>query len=65
VGSSEWEVGWFNIDQPGGVAGCEDGAHRIESDAVFGLTVVGEDYALSVGYPGGIGVYWINPVIVE
>jgi hypothetical protein len=65
VGASEWEVGWFNLDQPGGVEGCEDGAHRIESDAVFGLTVVGEDYALSVGYPGGIGVRWINPVYVE
>jgi hypothetical protein len=65
VGASEWEVGWFNIDQPGGVEGCADGAHRIESEAVFGLTVVGEDYALSVGYPGGIGVRWINPVYVE
>jgi len=65
VGSSEWEVGWFDIDRPGGVAGCEDGAHRIESQAVFGLTVVGEDMALSVGYPGGLGVRWINPVIIE
>jgi hypothetical protein len=65
VGASDWEVGRFDIDTPDGVAGCEDGAHRIESEAAFGLMVVSEDYAMSVAYPGGIGVKWINPIIIE
>ena len=65
VGASGWEVGHFDIDNPDGVAGCTDGAHDISSEASFGLTVVSEDLALSVGYPGGIGVNWINPIIPE
>jgi hypothetical protein len=65
VGASEWEVGRFDIDNPTGVAGCVDGAHDIESEASFGLMVVSEDNAMSVAYPGGIGVRWINPIIIE
>jgi hypothetical protein len=65
VGSSEWEVGRFDIDNPAGVDGCEDGPHDIYSDAAFGLMVISEDTAMSVAYPGGIGVSWINPVIIE
>jgi hypothetical protein len=65
VGASEWEVGHFDIDNPDGASGCTDGAHDIYSEASFGLTVVSEDTALSVLYPGGLGVNWINPIIVE
>ena len=65
VGSTSWQVGWFDIDNPDGAAGCTDGAHDITSDASFGLTVVSEDTALSVGYPGGVGVSWINPIVPE
>ena len=65
VGSSEWEVARVDIDNPLGVPGCVDGAHRIESEEPFGLSVVGEDFANSYGYLGGVGVRAINPIIIE
>ena len=65
VGSSDWEVARVDIDNPTGVTGCVDGAHRIESEEPFGLSVVGEDFANSYGYLGGVGVRAINPIIIE
>jgi len=65
VGASEWEVARVDIDNPLGVPGCTDGAHRIESEEPFGLSVVGEDFANSYGYLGGVGVRAINPIIIE
>jgi hypothetical protein len=65
VGGSEYEVGRFDIDDPDGVDGCADGRHDIWSESSFGLTVVSEDTAMSVAYPGGIGLEWINPVEIE
>jgi hypothetical protein len=65
VGGTEWEVARVNIDQPGGVGTCVDGSHWAKSSAPFGLSVVSIDTAMGSGYPGGLGVRWINPVPVE
>jgi hypothetical protein len=65
VGSSAYEVARVDLDNPVGVPGCTDGAHWITSEEPFGLSVVGEDFANSYGYLGGVGVRAINPVIVE
>lgn len=65
VGGSEWQVARVNIDKPNGVGTCVDGPHSAESTAPFGISVVGIDLANSYGYPGGLGVRWINPVDVE
>jgi hypothetical protein len=66
VGSSDFEVGRFALDYNGVDVGiCTDGPHSIVSDEPFGLSVVGEDFANSYGYLGGVGVRAINPVIVE
>ncbi len=65
VGATDWEVGRFDLDNPLGVAGCVDGAHRLTASEPVGLSVVGEDFANSYGYLGGVGVRAINPVIVE
>jgi hypothetical protein len=45
------------------VGTCEDGAHWLEAAEPVGLSVVGEDFANSYGYLGGVGVRSINPVL--
>jgi hypothetical protein len=65
VGGSEWEVARVNLDQPGGAGTCVDGPHWAKSTASFGISVVGISLANSYGYPGGLGVRWINPVDVD
>jgi hypothetical protein len=66
VGASDFEVGRFALDYNGvDVGGCEDGAHYIWSEEPFAVSVVGEDFANSYGYLGGVGVRSINPVVVE
>ncbi len=64
VGSSDWEVGRFFIDDPGNTTGCLDGAHVLVADDQVGLSVVGTADANSYGYLGGVGVRAINPVPV-
>ena len=64
VGSSDWEVGRFFIDDPGNTTGCADGAHVLNADDQVGLSVVGTADANSYGYLGGVGVRAINPVPV-
>ena len=63
VGSSQYEVGRFSLDDPEG-SGCVDGTHRLFSSQPVGLLVVGYDFANSYGYLGGVGVRPINPIIV-
>jgi hypothetical protein len=43
---------------------CRNGVHTARSDAPFGLTVWGWDFAASYAYPAGMGVNPINHVIV-
>ncbi|HUT79069.1 MAG TPA: IgGFc-binding protein, partial [Polyangia bacterium] len=64
VGSSDWEVGRFFIDDPGNTTGCLDGAHVLIADDQVGLSVVGTADANSYGYLAGVGVRAINPVPV-
>ena len=65
VGTSGFEVGRFALDDNGvDVGGCVDGTHRLEADHPVGVSVVGEDLYNSYGYLGGVGVRFINPVIV-
>jgi hypothetical protein len=61
VGSSDWEVGRFFIDNPGNTTGCLDGAHVLTAAGQVGLSVVGTSSANSYGYLGGVGVRSINP----
>jgi hypothetical protein len=61
VGSSDWEVGRFFIDNPGNTTGCADGAHVLFAEGQVGLSVVGTADANSYGYLGGVGVRSINP----
>jgi hypothetical protein len=61
VGSSDWEVGRFQIDGPDSTDDCFDGTNIITSEQPFGLSVVGFDWCQSYGYLGGIGVWAINP----
>ena len=66
VGSTEWEVGRFALDYLGTDVGtCVDGTHTLLADEPVGLSVVGEDFANSYGYLGGVGVRSINPIIIE
>ncbi len=61
VGSSDWEVGRFFIDNPENSTGCIDGAHVLMATDPVGLSVVGTSNDNSYGYLGGVGVRWINP----
>jgi hypothetical protein len=61
IGSGEWEVLRFYIDNPANDTGCLDGVHVIYGDQPFGLSVVGTDHCQSYGYLGGVGVRYINP----
>jgi hypothetical protein len=64
VGSTDWEVGRFALDYNGvDVGSCTDGAHWLEAAEPVGLSVVGEDFANSYGYLGGVGVRAINPIL--
>ncbi|MFO8074186.1 MAG: IgGFc-binding protein [Polyangia bacterium] len=64
VGSSDWEVGRFFIDDPGNTTGCADGAHVLFAEEQIGLSVVGTADANSYGYLGGVAVRAINPTPV-
>ncbi|HEY2900787.1 MAG TPA: IgGFc-binding protein [Polyangia bacterium] len=44
---------------------CDNGVHTAKSDAPFGLTVWGWDFAVSYAYPAGMGVRAINNVVVQ
>ncbi len=46
------------------VGGCNNGLHKIKSDAPFGITVWGYDSASSYAYPAGASVKPINTVVV-
>ncbi|HEY2904060.1 MAG TPA: IgGFc-binding protein [Polyangia bacterium] len=43
---------------------CDNGVHTAQSDAPFGLTVWGWDFAVSYAYPAGMSVRKINKVVV-
>jgi hypothetical protein len=46
------------------VGSCNNGLHKIESSAPFGITVYGYDSASSYAYPAGASVKPINTVVV-
>jgi hypothetical protein len=57
-----------------GQNGCDNGFHKMDSDAPFGLTVWGwgsaeslpfESRAVSYAYPAGASVQFINPIVVN
>ena len=65
VGSSDYEVGRFPLEENGvDVANCVDGTQHLVADKPVGLSVVGWDFGTSYGYLGGVGVRTINPIIV-
>ena len=44
---------------------CDNGVHAAESEAPFGLTVWGWDFAVSYAYPAGMSTQPINTVVVD
>jgi hypothetical protein len=63
VGSSDWEVGRFFIDDPYPESdGCVEGANTIYANEPFGISVAGVGWCHSYGYLGGLGLAEINPL---
>jgi hypothetical protein len=58
--------GQHHADQSHGhkAADADNGVHTAQSDAPFGLTVWGWDFAVSYAYPAGMSVRKINKVVV-
>jgi hypothetical protein len=57
VGSSEFEVGWVDLDdEDGGEGECADGQQFLYAEQPVGVYVGGVDCWSSYGYPGGMSI---------
>jgi hypothetical protein len=63
--SGQYEYARIDLAVGGvGQGSCNNGVHTATSNAPFGLTVWGWDYAVSYAYPGGMLMRPINNVIL-
>ncbi|HVY47673.1 MAG TPA: IgGFc-binding protein, partial [Minicystis sp.] len=65
IGAGDYEYTRFDLTLGGAPqGGCDNGVHTAKSDAPFGLTVWGFDFAVSYAYPAGMSTQPINTVVV-
>jgi hypothetical protein len=62
LGVAARDVCRLGVTSPQG--SCRNGTNAARSNAPFGLTVWGWDFAASYAYPAGMGVKPINDVII-
>lgn len=59
IGDSGWD--WATIDMNPGEAACSPGTNQASGAQGFGVIVLGQAYAASYAYPGGLALEEINP----
>lgn len=63
--SGQYEYAGVDLVKDGAPQGaCDNGVHTADSDAPFGLTVWGWDFAVSYAYPAGMSTQPINTVVI-